>query len=261
DRHLGIDARQAHHVDAIGAEVVQHRVAGLAHVGRAAVVADAAALVVEQPAELHAEDDLVAPPFDGAADELQVVPGDGIAHRAVEQRHAEIDRATNRGLAFGLRAGAVGPRHGKTAEPELGNRGAVATERGALHGDVTNVANLSGTTVVSILRLSYISPLRRNVVFVRLKQKGSAGQARRRRSQARAGRSSDSPAGSGTCPPPPPVPGAGATPGSVSPAMKSVKKPSLGSLAVRSNAKRRFRNPSELRSPPRMSPKSSEISV
>src|SRR5205814_2876411 len=93
DRHLRIDAVQVVEVDVVNAELREARLAGGSHVLGPAVVGLAAVGVVDV-AELAADDDAVAPPFERAA-EHALVPSFHVAVGGVEERDADIHRAVH----------------------------------------------------------------------------------------------------------------------------------------------------------------------
>src|SRR5712691_10096597 len=93
DRHLGVDAVQIIEIDRLDAELLEARVAGLAHVFGPAVVGLGAVRVVDV-AELGADDGLVAPAFERAAEHALVAPLH-VAVRGVEERHPEVHRAVH----------------------------------------------------------------------------------------------------------------------------------------------------------------------
>ncbi len=132
DRHGRIDAMLVVEVDRVDPQPLQRRLAGLPHVVGMPADAEALAVRAAPVAELRRDDDPIAAPVDRAADELLV--DEGAVHVGrVEQRHAEVDGATDRRHRLILVGLAVELRHPHAAEADRGDRGAAASEHTCLH--------------------------------------------------------------------------------------------------------------------------------
>ena len=113
------------------AELLQARVAGLAHVLGLAVVGLAAVRVVEV-AELGADGDLVAPAFERAPEHALMAPFH-VAVGGVEERDAEVHCAVH-GLDLHLVVALAEVRGGASrAQADGGDRRAVLAEFAVLH--------------------------------------------------------------------------------------------------------------------------------
>ena len=108
-------------VDVVDTEAAEAAVAGGADVRGAAVEAAQRVVVrVAHDAALGGEHHLLAPPADGAPDELLV--GIRPVHvRRVEERHAEVEGPVDGGDRLGLVGGSVELAHAHAAEPDRGH--------------------------------------------------------------------------------------------------------------------------------------------
>src|SRR6185312_158769 len=132
DRHGGVDAMLIVKVDDVDAEPLQARLAGLDHVLRPPV--DALARCGLDLAEFAGEHDAVAPPLEGAAQELLVV-APTVHVRGIEEIDAAVDGVLDEGDAGLVVALAVdaGERH--AAEPDRRYLRAILAELAMLHDD------------------------------------------------------------------------------------------------------------------------------
>jgi hypothetical protein len=131
DGRVGIDPVLVVEIDHLHLEPPQARVAGLAHVIGLSADAEARPVGSAHIAELGGEHHLVAPVGDGAAHQLLVM-ADAVHVGGVEEGHAELDGAVDRGDGLALVAAAIELRHAHAAEAEGGHlQGAEST---LLHG-------------------------------------------------------------------------------------------------------------------------------
>ena len=108
-------------VDGVDAEALQAGLAAGAHVlGLAADPAPERVVGIADDAELGGDDDAVAPALDRLADE-DLVGVRTVDVGRVEERDPEIERAVDRGDAFGLVGRAVELGHAHAAEAEGGH--------------------------------------------------------------------------------------------------------------------------------------------
>src|SRR5579859_4090545 len=139
DRHRRIDPVDVVEIDRVHAEALQAGLAALRDVFRPAVRAGAA---VGEPdvAELGGQDDLVAPAFDGAADQALVRAVAAVGVGGIDEIDAELDRAMDGGDGLGLAGIAVDRRHAHAAETHGAH--VEPTQAAALHGHSPNSISL-----------------------------------------------------------------------------------------------------------------------
>ena len=153
DRRLRVDAVLVVEVDVVDAEAPQRVLAARLHVVGAAVDAAHGRVVgVADDAELRRQHDLVAAVGDRPADEL-LVGVRPVDVGGVQQRHAELEGAVDRGDRLVVVAGAVELAHAHAAEAEGGDGGAVGAELSRLHR-VTVGRALRSQAVSSVPALS-----------------------------------------------------------------------------------------------------------
>ena len=133
DRRVGVDAVLVVEVDVVDAEAPQRSLGRLAHVlGPAADAAGGRVVGVADDAELGRQHDLVAAAGDRAADEL-LVGVRAVDVGGVEEGHAEVERAVDRGDRLGVVAAAVELGHAHAAEAEGGDGRALEAQGACLH--------------------------------------------------------------------------------------------------------------------------------
>ena len=116
DRRLGVHAVLVEEVDVVQAQAAQRVVARLLHVLGPAVHAALGRVVAADDAELGGQHHLVAAVGDGAAHQLLV--GAAAVHGGgVQEVHAQLDRAVDRGHRLGVVALAVELGHAHAAQP------------------------------------------------------------------------------------------------------------------------------------------------
>jgi hypothetical protein len=115
DRHVGIDAMQVVEVDRLDTQPSKARVTGRACMLGRAVDAPRVGRFGDE-AELGREHDLVGPPREHSAEQLLVVAL-AVPVGGVEERHTEIERASQHGRRLCVVAWRVGHAHAPVSEP------------------------------------------------------------------------------------------------------------------------------------------------
>src|SRR4051794_8269214 len=158
DRHAPVDAVLVVEVDVLDAEALQRGVAGAAHVLRAAVDAQALAVLAAYVAELRRDHDAVAAVGDRAADEL-LVRERAVHVGGVGGVDAELERAVDRPDRLVLVAPAVELRHAHAAEAHRADLEPLS-ERSSLHASQSSRSRVirSGVPAAQRLQSSEFAP-------------------------------------------------------------------------------------------------------
>ena len=115
-----IDARRLVEVDVIGPQAAQAVGEEIFYGFGAQIVAVERAVRPAHGAEFYGEEHILAPAFDGPADEHFVV-AHAVEVAGIEHGDSRIERGVNRGDAFRFIRGAVHVGHGHAAQAELRN--------------------------------------------------------------------------------------------------------------------------------------------